>query len=254
MGRKTHDKGMNVNIIHSGSSGNTASIDDFLIIDVGWPEVPKGEHVLLTHNHTDHTKCLDKVGGLPTYCTPETADRLAQKWPFLAFSSLTPGDVKVLCSNEFQYTIKIIPLRHDVPCVGFEIQRCARSEYAEPQTILWLTDFNEIVDEKYIIRALRDKRFDHIYIECNNTLSTGDMMDLFFTDEVPRDEFHRRKSYQNHCNVEYLIGLFTRAGYTPDRRYELPVTLLHKSSYYYLNHSERIVELCKLANVINPLI
>ena len=172
---------MNVNIVHSGSSGNTASIDDFLIIDVGWPEVPKGEHVLLTHNHSDHTKCLDKVGGLPTYCTPETADKLAQKWPFLAFSSLTPGDVKVLCSNEFQYTIKVIPLRHDVPCVGFEIQRCARSEYAEPQTILWLTDFNEIVDEKYIIRALRDKRFDHIYIECNNTLSTGDIKLFHYT-------------------------------------------------------------------------
>lgn len=245
---------MNVNIVHSGSSGNTASIDDFLIIDAGWPEVPKGEHVLLTHNHTDHTKCLDKVGGLPTYCTPETADKLAQKWPFLAFSSLVPGDVKVLCSNEFQYTIKVIPLRHDVPCVGFEIQRCARPEYAEPQTILWLTDFNEIVDEKYIIRALRDKRFDHIYIECNNTLSTGDMLDLFFTDEVPRDEFHRRKSYHNHCNVGYLRMLFECAGFSEDNPCDIPLTLLHKSTYYYHAHPEEIVKLCKIANVQNPLL
>ena len=106
---------MNVNIVHSGSSGNTASIDDFLIIDVGWPEVPKGGLVLLTHNHTDHTKCLDKVGGLPTYCTPETADRLAQKWPFLAFSTMTPDHILAVCSIEFEYRIKMIPLKHDVP-------------------------------------------------------------------------------------------------------------------------------------------
>ena len=69
---------MNVNIVPSGSRGNTASIDDFLIIDVGWPEVPKGGLVLLTHTPPAQTKYLDKVDGLPPYCTPEPADEQAQ--------------------------------------------------------------------------------------------------------------------------------------------------------------------------------
>ena len=78
--------GMNVNIVHSGSSGNTASIDDFLIIDVGWPEVPKGEHVLLTTTtQTTQNASIRWAAYLPTAPPRQPTD-----WPKSGLSWLSP--------------------------------------------------------------------------------------------------------------------------------------------------------------------
>jgi hypothetical protein len=236
---------MNVEIIASGSSGNCAVIDDTIIIDAGWSVMPTGKFVLLTHHHTDHTKHLDKVGGLPVYCTQATADRLAVKFPYVAFNVI-PYDGFF---NVEEYRIEAVRLKHDAPCVGFDIMH-------GDERIFFATDFNEIVCDTWFVRNLKNKRYDAVYIECNNTLSPADFFDVYFHDEdskPPKDEFHRRKSFQNHCNADYLIGLFTQAGYTAENRFAEPITLLHKSSFYYLKDVSRIAELCKIANVKNPM-
>ena len=236
---------MVVNIINSGSNGNCAVIDDTLIIDAGWNCTPNGKYVLLTHHHHDHVKHLDKMGGLPVYCTQTTADALREKFPYVAFNVCVEND------NFYvgDYSVHLSPLKHDASCIAFDILNTKTEK-----RIYWASDFSEIINVEHFIIFLRSKAFDAIYIECNNTLSPADFADVYFYDEKPpRDEFHRRRSFHNHCNADYLISLFQRAGYSTQNRCETPVTLLHKSSYYYLQNVERIAELAKICNVINPL-
>lgn len=243
---------MHVEIIHSGSSGNCAVIDDTIIIDAGWNCTPNGSVVLLTHHHTDHTKHLDKMGGRPVYCTQETASKLFAKFPYVAFNIIEPDVTFKVKDSMNTYFITPVLLKHDAPCVGFEI---VRTGGYDDKRIFFATDFNEMVDEETFVRKLKRKEYDAIYIECSNTLNPADFYDVYFHegDKPPKDEFHRRKSFQNHCNVDYLVGLFTRAGYSAENRYTEPVTLLHKSSYYYMQHVERIAELSKIAFITNPM-
>jgi len=221
---------MDVVIINSGSNGNCAVIDDTLIIDAGWNCTPKGKYVLLTHHHSDHTKHLDKMGGLPIYCTGETAEALREKWPYVAFQ-IVPTDTLLELGD---YQIRFTPVKHDAPCVAFDIRKGA-------ERILWATDFSEF------LAPINLNAYDALYIECNNTLYVEDMGDVYFSETKPKDEFHRRKSFQNHCNVQYLIDMFKQ------QPCYAPLTLLHRSSHYYLHNTERIAELCKVANVTNPL-
>lgn len=243
---------MDVRIIKSGSSGNCVTVDDRLIIDAGFcPDVvPKGSALLLTHAHTDHTKALQRFEGIPIYAGRATSEAIAQKWPFLAVNILeceddglpnptyrlpydaTPGD---------EYFVRPINVKHDVPCIGFDITH-------DGERILYATDFNAFREEIDV----RD--YTALYLECNNTLTPEDFADLYFTEEKPKDEFHRRKSYHNHCNVGYLRMLFERAGFSEDNPCDIPLTLLHKSTYYYHAHPEELVKLCKIANVQNPLL
>ena len=246
---------MNVQIYGTGSSGNMTVIDDFLIIDAGLSGNPRGEVILLTHSHTDHTKALPKLGGIPLYATAATAAKLQEKWPYMGFNILTPNDPLTLRRGVgATYYVIPIELKHDVPCVGFDIT-CVPDRGDETR-ILWLTDFCQIVNEEVVIENLRKRVYDHVYIECNNTLTQTDILDCYISDDdtpLPRDEYHRRKSFQNHCNISYLESLFTRAGFTKEKRYVDPVTLIHKSTYYYHANVERLLTLCTIANVINPL-
>lgn len=230
---------MKVKIYASGSAGNCVIIEDELIIDAGVEVLTRGSLLLLTHSHTDHTKMLHKYAGLPVYTTRETAEKLRDRFPYIEFNILEFGTY-ALDTPKGKFLVTPVRLKHDVPCVGFDI--CYNGE-----RILYATDFNEILDDIYV----RD--YTALYLECNNTLLSSDMVDVYFNDTPPKDGFHRRKSYSNHCNVAYLVNMFTRAGFSPENRCETPLVLLHKSSYYYASHVERLVPLCRIANVRNPL-
>lgn len=231
---------MKVEIIASGSRGNCAIIEDELIIDVGVTPPNKGSVVLLTHLHTDHTRELSKVQGLPIWATRETAQKLAEKHPYIEFSILGSGNVYKIVANGKEFYVHPIKLKHDVPCVGYDITY-------NGERILFATDFNEILDEIDV----RD--YTALYLECNNTLIPRSLYAVYFDEEKPKDEFHRRKSYYNHCNVSYLRKLFTDAGFSIANPCDIPLTLLHKSSYYYATTPETVVELCTIANVLNPI-
>ena len=231
---------MNVNVFASGSSGNCVVINDDIIIDAGAYCPVVGSALLLTHNHTDHTKEIKRYAGLPIYTSQDVADRLSQKFPYITFSVIHPEQTYEIKGVHGSYYVKPIQLEHDVPCIGFDIVH-------GDERILYATDFASIQSDVDL------SVYTQLFLECNNTLLPSDIMDVLITDDKPRDEFHRRKSYYNHCNIGYLIGLFERNGYTEQNRCEIPLTLLHKSSYYYLAHSERLIELCKIANVQNPL-
>lgn len=243
---------MEVNVVHSGSSGNLCVIDGVIAIDAGWQydRISALKGLFLTHIHTDHTKYLQDFACVPIYATEETASKLMEKrFPYIAFNTLGVGRAIRIENGDDVYLVCPWLMKHDAPCIGFEIHK--HPPYSGTEVIFYATDFNEIVDEERFVKLLRDKHFDELYIECNNTLLPTDFLDVYFGDEVPRDEFHRRKSYENHCNVGYLYSLFERAGYTSKRRFTEPVTLLHKSSFYYMQNPERLVELQKIANIQN---
>lgn len=250
---------MEIKIVASGSSGNCAIIDGIIAIDVGVPPTCVVEYVFLTHHHTDHTKHLDKVRNAQLFCLHETAEKLYAKNPYITPNCIIPGRAVPIfvpqdgVTADAEYTVLPINVKHDAPCVGFDISKQIYG--GEVERILFTTDFNSIVDEMSVVRALREKRYDEVYIECNNTICYDDLIDVYFPadgEKPPKDEFHRRRSYENHCNVGYLISLFERAGYSEQNRFTEPVTLLHKSSFYYHQNVERIVDLCKIANIRNP--
>ena len=245
---------MKIEIVASGSSGNCAIIDGFIAIDVGVPPTCAVEYVFLTHHHTDHTKHLDKVRNAQLFCLGETAEKLYAKNPYITPNRIVTGRViHISGPSNAEYIILPIMVKHDAPCVGFDISKQIYGN--EVERVLFATDFNSIIDETNVVCALREKRYYEVYIECNNTLCYDDFIDVYFLadgERPPKDEFHRRRSYENHCNVGYLISLFERAGYSEQNRFTEPVTLLHKSSFYYHQNIERIVDLCKIANVRNP--
>lgn len=246
---------MNVNILGSSSAGNCAVIDDFIVIDCGITYSGPAEHVLLTHHHSDHTKRLCDVGGLSIYATEATASKLLEgKYPYISFNKVCAGMPIKLEKGLYTYIVTPFLVKHDAPCVGYDIARL--DEIGCIERILFSTDFNSIVDEQRVIRDIKDQVYDEIYIECNNSLTHANFTDIFFLEEgekEPRDAFHRRKSYENHCNVAYLIGLFRAAGYSEIRPFTEPVTLLHKSSFYYTANVEMLAELKKIANIKNIL-
>lgn len=237
---------MRVDIHATGSSGNCVTIDDFIMIDAGVEVKKDVSALLITHHHTDHTKALAKYAGVSVWATQETIDKLQPKHPFVAFNTLHLDRPHKFFNplTQAHYKVRCVPLKHDAPCVGFDI---TRYDAHGTKRILYATDFNSIE------RDINVDSYDALYIECNNTLSAADMADVYFGDTIPKDEFHRRKSFGNHCNADYLIGLFRRAGYSCENKYDKPVTLLHKSSYYYATNPDKIVELCKIAHVVNPV-
>ena len=248
---------MDVKIINSGSSGNCAVVDNVIIIDAGWNVIVDGEVVFLTHHHSDHTKHLDKMQGLPIYALPKTIEML-QKQPrfmYTAFTPLTFGEAVTIKHNGYTYYVKPVPVKHDVPCTAFDITKWGE-DVGGFERIFFGTDFNTIVDEELFINELRNKSYDAIYIEANNTLNPTDFFDVYFPEEgekTPKDAFHRSRSFQNHANVDYIASLFIRAGYSEDNKFTEPVRLLHKSSFYYSYNPERVVNLCKIAKIVNPI-
>lgn len=226
---------MNVKILASGSSGNVATIDDTIIIDCGASVPTCGGYVLITHQHTDHTKFLDRVAGFPIYMTEPTANALLKKYCYTR--------VRLLSIDWWydigKYKVRPIELKHDVPCVGYDIKN------DKGERILFATDFNSI------ITPIDVRDYTALYLECNNTLNVTDLQDAYFGETLPKDEFHRRKSFANHCNVDYLVSLFERAGFSEQNPCKIPLTLLHKSSYYYGANLDKLNKLTAIANVCN---
>lgn len=248
---------MNVKIISTGSKGNCAVIDDALVIDAGWNVTVEGVAVFLTHQHTDHVKHLDKMLGMPIYALPETIEKLQTDMRF-AYTSFTPMerlvDVEIHVGPATYYVVPI-PVKHDAPCVAFDILKVC-SETGEQSRIFFGTDFNALQYEDVFIAKLKSKVYDAIYIEANNTLNETDFMDVYFPEEgtkEPRDAFHRLRSFRNHANVDYIRSLFSAAGYSEFNKFTEPVTLLHKSSHYYPQNPARVVELCKMVKIVNPI-
>lgn len=232
---------MTVKIVASGSSGNCAVINGTIVIDTGVKYTPKEtdnlQLVLLTHKHVDHTRALGAYVGLSIASAETVIDSMEKQFPYTDFTRLRCDKTYKFRLNGSDYFIRLVRLQHDAACVGYDIT-------CDGERVLFATDFVEILDE------INLNDYTALYLECNNTLDHTDLTDIYFTEDAkPKDEFHRRRSYRNHCNADYLIGLIERSGGIGD----IPLTLLHKSSYYYNAHPEKIERLCEIANVVNPV-
>ena len=248
---------MNVRIISTGSKGNCAVIDNAIIIDAGWNVTVEGVAIVITHQHSDHVKYLDKMSGMPIYALPETIEKLQEnmRFAYTAFTPLERFKEVVIPTPDATYYVVPIPVNHDAPCVAFDIRKVSKESFDE-ERIFFGTDFNTLGEEGEFVRHLKDKTYDAIFIEANNTLNETDFLDVYFPEDgkkEPKDAFHRLRSFRNHSNVDYIRSLFSKAGYSEFNKFTEPVTLLHKSSYYYPQNPERVVELCKMVKITNPL-
>lgn len=251
---------MKVDIKGSGSKGNCAVIDDTIVIDAGINVKDiLATHVLITHVHSDHTKHLANFSGLQIYALQETIDKLREKaeFKYMAINVIEPNVPFGIydTAGMYQYSVKPIPVTHDVPCVAFEVSRFDL-DTRKTKRIFFGTDFSAITDEENFVENVKYELYNHIYIECNNSLSPLDFHDIHFPEngeKPPKDAFHRERSFNNHASVNYLRRIFELANYNERRPLKTPVTLLHKSSFYYAHNTDALLELGKIVNVTNLL-
>ena len=150
-------------VIQSGSKGNATLIIDkgrVLLIDMGitlkvLKEALEKEHLnlynitamLLTHEHTDHTKGIEYLPPLPIYCTKETYHRenVVELEPYEKF-------------NIEHFSITPVSTSHDV-CnpLGFVIEN-------NEEKLVYLTDSGKIT-----VKTLQKlKNADYYIIESNH--------------------------------------------------------------------------------------
>lgn len=152
-------------VLESGSKGNATLIENegrFLLIDMGTAlcvvknELSELNHniydvdaLLLTHNHSDHTKGVRYLPPLPIYCTKDTYD-----------SSTVENIEPYKSFNIIGLKITPVSTSHDAPNpVGFIIE-------SENEKMVYLTDTGYIPEEtlKYMHNA------DYYVIESNHNL------------------------------------------------------------------------------------
>lgn len=231
---------MKVNIISTGSKGNCVVVDECIMIDAGASTPTSGiKALLLTHAHGDHTKHLPRYRHILTYTSARVLQSIMQKFPELSISGLECSGLAVYDEdNEKWYEVRDVKAKHDIPCCGWIIRRYDGRHNCE--SILYATDFSELGDVDL-------SRMDAIFVECNNTIHASDIVEASIGDVLPKDSFHRRRSWNTHSRAAYLGEYFTGHSYNG-----APVVLLHKSASNYARHPEDIEALCKVANIVNP--
>lgn len=242
---------MEVKIIASGSTGNCAMIDGRIMIDAGvrvqgfYPAA-----ILITHAHFDHVCRLPDYPLQQILSTYEVVEQVKEAHSY----ARCKADLNFcLDFGDGRYKIATIQLRHDVPCVGFDITYTPRL-LDKKTRILWLSDFSRIIDAKHIEWCLKAEVYDELFIECNNTLSMDDMLEDMFADQPadPTESRHKERAFNTHFSAAKMLSLFRSAGFSEEKPCPVPLTLLHKSSKYYDSNAEVISKLCKIANVQNP--
>lgn len=237
---------LRVTIYGSGSSGNAVCIDDMINIDAGLPCETLAPLTLITHAHSDHTKYLETYRHTCVAAPKAVIESVMAKVPKFEYMQRVVIDDCLVwrdAHKEIRYEIRPITLVHDITCVGYDITAISRSR---SRRMLYATDFREFAEPVMLAG------YDCLYLECNNTLRPSDISETYLGDDRPKDSFHRQRSWSNHCNVHYLIDLFRRAGFSERKPCDVPLTLLHKSSYYYDAHPDDLRVLRKIANVMNP--
>lgn len=187
---------MNLTIVGSGSSGNTAILqndDEALIIDCGIPvmEVKKalGFNVrkivgaLCTHIHEDHHRYVKDYGrmNIPV---------------FEPYNSEMDKQVR----RYGNFVIKAFRLQHDVPCFGFYIN------HPEMGNLIYATDTEYI---KYHFSGI-----NHIMVEAN-----------YCKDDLPPDADNKQHVMLGHMEVSTTMD-FIKANDNDDLK---DVILIHLS-------------------------
>lgn len=229
---------MKINIISTGSKGNCVVVDECIMIDAGASTPTAGIHtLLLTHMHGDHTAYLRDYAHIETYTASWVVDSIKCKFQGVAisgvlFDAFVSGNNTNGIADDF-YRIIPVEAKHDIPCCGWIIEK-------DDEAILYATDFSEL-------EGVDLSRMDAIFVECNNTLHASDIVEASIGDVLPKDSFHRRRSWNTHSRATYLREYFLKHSYNG-----APVVLLHKSASNYARHPEDIEALCKVVNIVNP--
>lgn len=149
----------NINIISTGSKGNSLVIDDKILIDMGLPYKTIGEHlenvdkILITHRHGDHLNvpALRKLHKnkpwklqKALHCNKDVADKIEQshntKFNFIVpKDQIIDEDSHIIYENDNDvYEIDTFKCIHDVENQGFVITKNSDT------TLLFATDTSTI--------------------------------------------------------------------------------------------------------------
>lgn len=134
---KTLHLNLPINVLATGSSGNCTIIDNCIMIDCGVSKKLILEHIdpadikllIVTHLHGDHWN-------------KSTAKWLQEEYGVVVFmgnllQTFTFGD----------YSIHTLPMKHNVPCVGFKIEKWEYDELFKSHLqwdLMYATDTSEL--------------------------------------------------------------------------------------------------------------
>lgn len=183
---------MNVNIIQTGSRGNATILTDKqgnqLLIDCGIPYESIATHikdfnsltVVITHEHGDHTLCLQKFAnfGVTILCGKNVreADNFGTK-------NVTSGQM-VITNNKVWQILPIKVPHGDCECYSYIIYNTA-----EKKRVFWATDLQRLPNV--------DGNYDLMAIECNYSLDK--------TLEIACSGDNRTNGYANHLEFGVLL-------------------------------------------------
>lgn len=191
-----------INIVSSGSAGNAVLYyDNELLIDTGVAYksleeyLPQVKLILLTHIHGDHFN-------------PATIRTICARHPKIfwvvphylkqEFLQLIKPHTKYLTVRENRtykagsYKIEVAPLYHDVPNVGYMIEK---NNYK----IVHATDTN-------IIRHVVAREYDLYAIECN---FDEELMADLIKDELYKDTYtYQLRAKENHLSLQKTLAWY----------------------------------------------
>ena len=164
---------MKIDVIRTGSKGNATIIDNKLLIDCGVPfkllKDKKFNVVLLTHEHSDHfnkrtIKKLAEARPLLRWAAPvHLAGPLSCCGvPIKNIDVTKEGPAYSYKMNGSYYALRIFALAHDVPNVGWRIQKIGPDR--KNKTLLYITDTGSVddLDDAELFNGL-----DYYLIEAN---------------------------------------------------------------------------------------
>lgn len=144
---------MKIDVIRTGSKGNAIMIDNTLLIDCGVPfKLLKDKQfnvVLLTHEHSDHfnkttIRKLAEARPLLRWAVPvHLASQLnVCGVPIKNIDVTNNGPTYNYRINGVFYALQIFALAHDVPNVGWRIQKIGPDR--KNKTLLYITDTGNV--------------------------------------------------------------------------------------------------------------
>lgn len=183
---------MILDVYGSSSDGNCSVLTDskgkMLVVDAGvdYKEVLKGinynisdvEGVLITHEHSDHAKYIDKwiENGIKVYMPSSVKTKFPQ------YNAISVIERRWMDIGDFK--ILGFPVPHDETyCLGYLI-------YAENHRMLWLTDLS------YCPFSFKSRNLTDIYVEANYDKNLAN-----------KDGAKWKHVLTGHCEIETTIGI-----------------------------------------------
>jgi len=190
---------MKIDIVATGSTGNSFIINDEIIIDLGVSikllderiDLKKVTHILLTHEHGDHFNraTIRTINIKHPHITFVFTSGLSERIRLLGVNNTKELERNTLYKIG-DYRIATVELYHDVPNVGYRIVH-------ESKKLIYMTD-------TMTVEGITAFNYDYGLIECNH----GENKALELISKAKEnDEFtHLKRAMATHLSVQQTVA------------------------------------------------